>query len=307
MPAKPHARPTLQAPSLSAASAPAPSAAEPRARLTAGLPAGERSLELAGIRTTLLEGGQGPPMVLLHGPGESAVNWRWVFPDLAATHRVIAPDLPAHGRTGGEDERLDADRVVEWLDALIGRTCPRPPVVVGHILGGAIAARHAARHGDRIERLVLVDTLGLAPFRPSPRFLLRLLGFQARPTEKSYERFMRHCAYDLDGLQARMGAKWRTFVEYNLGLARGRKAKAASRLLRTVGLRRIPPRELERISVPVALVWGREDRALRLRIAERASERYGWPLEVIEEAADDPPRDRPDAFVAALRRALGGP
>jgi pimeloyl-ACP methyl ester carboxylesterase len=246
-------------------------------------------------------------MVLLHGPGESAVNWRWVFPDLAATHRVIAPDLPAHGRTGGEEERLDADRAVAWLDALIARTCPRPPVVVGHILGGAIAARHAARHGGRIERLVLVDTLGLAPFRPSPRFLLRLLGFQARPTEKSYERFMRHCAYDLDGLRARMGAKWRTFVEYNLGLARGRKAKAASRLLRTVGLRRIPPRELERISVPVALIWGRDDQALRLRIAERASERYGWPLEVIEEAADDPPRDRPAAFVAALRRALGGP
>jgi pimeloyl-ACP methyl ester carboxylesterase len=262
-------------------------------------------MELAGIPTTLLEGGEGPPMVLLHGPGESAVNWRWVFPDLAETHRVIAPDLPAHGRTGGEEERLDADRMVAWLDALVGQTCSRPPVVVGHVLGGAIAARHAARHGDRIERLVLVDSLGLAPFRPSLRFLLGLLGFQARPTEGSYHRFMRQCAYDLDGLRTRMGVKWRTFVDYNLGLARSPKAKAAGRLLRKVGLRRIPPDELERISVPVALIWGRDDRALRVRIAERASERYGWPLEVIDEAADDPPRDRPEAFVEALRRLTG--
>lgn len=46
-------------------------------------------------------------------------------------------------------------------------------------------------------------------------------------------------------------------------------------------------------------------RANRLRIAQDASARYGWPLQVIENCADDPPRDQPLAFLEALRMALG--
>jgi hypothetical protein len=67
-----------------------------RRQRLAGIPVTERRLELAGIQSAVLDGGEGPPVVLLHGPGESAVNWRWVNPALVETHRVIAPDLPAH-------------------------------------------------------------------------------------------------------------------------------------------------------------------------------------------------------------------
>jgi pimeloyl-ACP methyl ester carboxylesterase len=74
-------------------------------------------------------------------------------------------------------------------------------------------------------------------------------------------------------------------------------------MLRELGLPRIPPAELARIAVPTALIWGRQDRANRLRIAEAASARYGWPLHVIERCADDPPRDQPDAFLRALHTA----
>jgi len=57
--------------------------------------------------------------------------------------------------------------------------------------------------------------------------------------------------------------------------------------------------------VPTTLIWGRHNRALRLAISREASERYGWPLHVIEGAADDAPMERPAALVEALRRALG--
>jgi pimeloyl-ACP methyl ester carboxylesterase len=77
-------------------------------------------------------------------------------------------------------------------------------------------------------------------------------------------------------------------------------------MLREVGLPRIPPEDLARIAVPTTLIWGRHDRANRLRIAEAASARYGWPLHVIENCADDPPRDQPEAFLETLRAALGG-
>lgn len=275
-----------------------------RTRMLAGIPVREGRAVLAGIPTAVLEGGSGPPLVLLHGPGESAVNWRWVLPELVAGHRVVAPDLPAHGDTGGEDERLDARRVLDWLEELIRRYCPAPPVLVGHVLGGALAARYAATRHKPLRGLVLVDALGLAPFRPKLRFLLAMLGFQARPSERTYRWFMKQCAFDREALRERMGDRWETFVSYNVQLARSPKSKAAGRLFRKLGLPRIPPEDLERIRVPTALVWGRHDRALPLRIAEAASERYGWPLHVVEEAADDPFRDRPGAFLQALRSIL---
>jgi pimeloyl-ACP methyl ester carboxylesterase len=276
-----------------------------REQLLEGIPVTERRLDLAGVSTAVLEGGEGPPVVLLHGPGESAANWMRVLPDLVTTHRAVAPDLPAHGASGMADGPLDADRVLGWLDELIERTCASPPVLVGHVLGGAIAARFAIDRGDRLGRLVLVDALGLARFRPAPRFALTMLGFQARPNERTYNRFMRQCSFDLDGLREQMGERWEPFVSYNVDSARGPGAKAAGRLMRGLGLPRLPPEDLERIAVPTTLIWGRHDRALRLRIAEAASARYGWPLHVIEDCADDPPRDQPEAFLRALRAEHG--
>jgi pimeloyl-ACP methyl ester carboxylesterase len=67
----------------------------------------------------------------------------------------------------------------------------------------------------------------------------------------------------------------------------------------------IPPADLARIAVPTTLIWGRHDLATRLQIAEAASARYGWPLHVIENCADDPPIEQPEAFLVALRAALG--
>jgi pimeloyl-ACP methyl ester carboxylesterase len=277
----------------------------PRERLLAGLPVAERRLELAGASTSVLEGGDGPPLVLLHGPGEFAAKWLRVIPSLASTHRVIAPDLPGHGSSPVTSGRLDAERVLRWLGELIERTCASPPALVGHVLGGAIAARFAAAGGTPLSHLVLVDSLGLAPFRPAPVFALGLIRFSVRPNERSYERFMRSCSLDLDALRDELGERWEPFEAYNLDRARTPSVKAAVRaLMRRVGLPVISPAELERIAAPTDLIWGRHDIANRLRIAEAASFRYGWPLHVIEHAADDPPRDQPEAFLAALRAAL---
>ena len=278
-----------------------------REQLLAGLGVAAQRLTLAGVSTAVLEGGAGPPLVLLHGPGEFAAKWMRVLPDLVTRHRVVAPDLPGHGASDVDGGRLDADRIAAWLGELIERTCTAPPVLVGHVLGGAIAARFAVHRGDRLSQLVLVDTLGLGRFRPAPRFALTLIGFQARPTERSYNRFMRQCSVDLDGLREQMGERWEPFVSYNLELARAPSTKAAGRLFRTLGPPRIPAEDLARIAVPTTLIWGRHDRALRLRIAEAASARYGWQLHVIENCADDPPRDQPEAFLRALRAPLGTP
>jgi pimeloyl-ACP methyl ester carboxylesterase len=277
-----------------------------RRRLLDGLPVVERALRLNGVPTAVLEGGDGPPMVLLHGPGEHALKWFAVLPDLVATHRVVAPDLPGHGASGAIEGAVDVGRVLGWLDELIECTCAAPPALVGHVLGGAIAARYAIDRGQRIRALVLVDALGLTAFQPAPEFAQALGDYLSEATEDSYERLWSRCAFDLPALRSRMGERWAWMKAYNLDLARA-PAPGATReaLMERFGLPPIPPEDLARVSVPTALVWGRHDLATPLSAAEAASARYGWPLRVVEGAADDPPTEQPEAFVEALRAVLG--
>ena len=277
-----------------------------RERLLAGMPVTERRLELAGISTAVLEGGDGPPVVMLHGPGEFAASWMRVIPGLVTTHRVVAPDLPGHGTSEVAEGELDADRVLAWLGELIDRTCTSPPALVGHLLGGAIAARFARDHGDRLSRLVLVDALGLGRFRPSPRFALAMIRYLARPTERTNHRLLQQCLVDTDAVRHEMGERWELLQAYAVDRARTPSVKAALRILmRQLGVPAIPPADLALIAVPTTLIWGRHDPVNRLRIAEAASACYGWPLHVIENAGDDAPIEQPEAFLRALHAALG--
>ncbi len=277
----------------------------PRERLVAPLPVTDERVELAGIPTAVLTGGEGPPVVLLHGPGDFAATWLRVLPELTESYRVIVPDLPGHGASGLGDGKLDADRVGAWLAGLIERLCSGPPALVGHLLGGALAAHHAAGHGDEVSHLVLVDTFGLARLRPSPAFAVALFGFVARPTERTQRRLMRRCMAAYDELHADMGAELELLEAYALDRARGPDLKAALRaLMPRFGLPAIPAAVLDRITAPTTLVWGRDDLQVRLRVAEAAGARFGWPLHVIEDAADDPAVEQPEAFLAALHRAL---
>jgi pimeloyl-ACP methyl ester carboxylesterase len=242
-------------------------------------------------------------MILLHGPGEFAAKWVRVFPDLVATHRVIAPDLPAHGASGVPDDPSEAG-VIAWLDALIENTCDSPPILVGHVLGGAIGMRYALARPGRLAHLVLVDTLGLAPFQPTPIFALTMTEFFTNPTEETYTRFMRQCSHDLDRLREELGDLWQPYAEYSISSPSGPAGMATGQLMQNVGVPPIPPDDQARITVPTTLIWGRHDQANDLQIAESASERYGWPLHVIENCADDPPRDEPRQFTEALRASL---
>ncbi|MBA2555368.1 MAG: alpha/beta hydrolase [Geodermatophilaceae bacterium] len=275
-----------------------------RDRLLAGLPVAERRLELTGVSTAVLEGGDGPPMVLLHGPGEFAAGWLTVLPQLIRTHRVVVPDLPGHGASELIAGSLDTDGVLRWLGELIDATCQAPPVLVGRVIGGAIGARFAAAQSAQLDALVLVDTLGLIPFVPEPRFGLAMHRFFGAPTAASYERFMDFCTFDLDGVRAQLGERWEPFATYAVELAGNPSVQTAlGGLIGQFAAAPIEPAELARIDVPTSLIWGRHDLATPLSVAESSGARYGWPLYVVENAGDDPALEQPDAFVRALETA----
>jgi pimeloyl-ACP methyl ester carboxylesterase len=278
-----------------------------RRRLLAGAPVTQRRLRLAGVSTAVLEGGDGPPLVLLHGQGGWAGVWLPAIAELVRSYRVIAPDLPGLGASEVPEEPPRADRVLAWLGELIDQACTAPPVLVGISLGGSIAARFAADHSDRLARLVLVDTGGLVGrVRPAPGALLALIRHSTRPSEQTLIRLFRQVTLNPDQVRQQMGARWEPFLTYALELSRTPSVQQANRrLLRELGFPQIPPEDLARISVPTTLIWGRHDRVMPLRTAQQASARYGWPLQVIENAGHFVMVERPDALVEALRTALG--
>jgi putative flavoprotein involved in K+ transport len=276
--------------------------------LLEGLPVRECRRVLAGIPSTVLEGGDGPPVVLLHGPGAYAAHWFRVIPALVAEHRVIAPDLPGHGSTELGSGSLDARRVLAWLEALIAQTCEQPPALVGELVGGAIAARFAALQPDRLSHLVLVDSFGIQPFQPTREFARALGEFGAEPSAETHQRLWGLCAHDLARLRQQLGPVWEHFEAYNIERARATTTQSALRMLMTeFALPALPPEQLAELTVPTSLIWGRHDLATPLATAEAASARHGWPLHVIEEANDAPGLEQPRAFVRVLLGVLGEP
>src|SRR4051812_33301506 len=107
--------------------------------------------------------GSGPPLLLIHGIGDSSETWLEVIPELARRHTVIAPDLLGHG----ESAKPRADYAVAayacGMRDLLSVLDVDRVTVVGHSLGGGIALQFAYQFPERCERLVLVGSGGVGP------------------------------------------------------------------------------------------------------------------------------------------------
>jgi pimeloyl-ACP methyl ester carboxylesterase len=118
-----------------------------------------RTQEIATNGTTLhvRVGGTGPAVVLLHGYGDTGDMWAPLAADLARTHTVIVPDLRGMGLSARADTGFEkvneAEDIVGVMDAL---HAPRADVVA-HDIGNMVAYALAARHSDRVTKLVLMD------------------------------------------------------------------------------------------------------------------------------------------------------
>ena len=98
----------------------------------------------------------GPPVVLLHGVMRRGLDWLTVWPALAARWRVHAPDFRGHG---GSARTPGAYRIADYVPDLVAlvRSLDEPAVLIGHSLGGNVAAAVAAEAPDRVRALVLED------------------------------------------------------------------------------------------------------------------------------------------------------
>ena len=277
---------------------------EARQRLLAGLPVSQLRIDAGGVSTALLEGGAGPPLLLLHGGIEcGGAYWAPVIARLVENHRVVVPDAPGLGESEPV-ARLDDDTFAHWLRELIRLTCEARPILVAHSLFGTRAARFAAAHGDSLSRLIVYAAPGIGRYRMPLRLRIVAISFALRPNERSGARFERFALLDRERTRQRDPAWFDAFSAYVLSRARVPHVKRTMKALVKAGTRRIPDAELQRIGIPAALLWGRHDRMTPLPLAEAASTRLGWPWHVVDGAAHVPHIEQPDRFVDGLAAAL---
>ncbi|MDP3659227.1 alpha/beta fold hydrolase [Phenylobacterium sp.] len=155
-----------------------------------------KSLEAGGVSTNYHDHGAGPPVLLIHGsgPGVSAwANWSRNIPVLAKDFRVVAPDLAGFGYSdaiagGVRDKAVWVRQLVGVLDALkLDKVS-----VVGNSFGGGMAIALMVAHPDRVERAVLMGSVGLkAPISESLDYLW---GYQ--PSLENMRKAIERLVYD---------------------------------------------------------------------------------------------------------------
>ena len=238
----------------------------------------EHGLELAGYKTRVLElEGDGLPILMFHGYADSADTWRQSLALLAREgHRAVAVDLPGFGAA----DPLNPEAILPQLDEFAlaavryaaGR--PRKPVLVaGNSLGGCVALRLAERHGDRLVGVAGVAPAGLEMSRllnivqrdPALRTLLALpTPVPSVVLRAAVARLYRQLAFAApDRIDPVVIS---AFTWHHRRRARvAHYLDTAHRLLPELR----HPFELERISVPVMLIWGDRDRLVFHRGAQR--------------------------------------
>ena len=117
-----------------------------------------------GVHTSYLEAGpaDAPPVILLHGLGATNASLLPVLADLAADHRVIAPDLPGFGQSSAPSASYTPAWFAAWVEELQHRLGARRAVLIGNSLGGRVSLEAGLNHPGSVRGLVLLN--------PSPAF-----------------------------------------------------------------------------------------------------------------------------------------
>lgn len=271
-----------------------------RSRMLAGLPVTEHRLDLAGVSTALLEGGEGPPLILLHGGVEcGGAIWAPVIAGLARRHRLIIPDAPGLGESAPVG-RLDAAAFDAWFAEIVRLAGDERPMLVAHSMLGRLAAGFASRQGDVLGRLVICAAPAVGRHRFPPGLMVAAIRFGLRPSARNAERFDHWFLLDLAATRRRDPDWYAAFDAYVRERAAVPHVKRTMRQLIEAGAKQLPPEELKRIAVPTTLLWGRHDRAVPLQLGAAASNRLGWPLQVVDGVGHAPHIEAPEAFLAAL-------
>ena len=268
-------------------------------------------LYAGGLRLRHRVSGEGRPLLLLHGIGQSLEDWNEQHDRLSSSHRVVSLDLPGFAYSERPGSPVTLEELAGVLPAFLDALGIRGAVdVVGNSLGGAVAMFFAATNPSRVSSLVLVDSAG---FGKEVAIALRLLAVRplgsllVRPSAGSSDRMLRSIFHDqalvtperisraLSLAQRPTHAATVLDVAQDLGTIFGVRRAWREPLLRTIA----------QLDFPLLVLWGNEDRVLpsrQLRAAIASLPRA--KTHVFAETGHMPQIERPDEFASLVRTFL---
>ena len=282
-----------------------------------------RTVDLDGPVQFLDFGGDGKPLLMVHGLGGSAVNWMGVGPGFAKNHRTMAIDLAGFGRTPLFHRSAALGANAELVHRFIEEVVGEPVIFMGNSMGGHISILVAADHPDQVSRLVLVDPAvpGIHVRRPDPSTLgvvaalslpglaeividrrARILGPEGLVKRTIALVTADPSRVDGDLLEAHMQL---TRERSNLGR---QNSRAFTQAVRSLGLRMADPRfwaRMKKVEAPTLVVHGELDRLIPLAAArELIRRRPDWTLEILEGVGHVPMMETPDRFLEIVNQWL---
>ena len=120
-----------------------------------------RYTQVGGYRIHYYEGGEGPPLVFVHGLGAESLNWVPAMLDMRGQFHVYAIDLLGHGESQKPDIAYSIEQQSEMLRQFLATQSIKSADVVGVSMGGWVALKLAIEHPDVVNRLVVADAAGL--------------------------------------------------------------------------------------------------------------------------------------------------
>ena len=273
-----------------------------------------KTVTIDGVNLHYFCGGNGPPLVLVHGLGSSAaVEFYYNLEPLAAHHRVFAIDLPGFGRSDKPVLEYTIDLFVRAVSDLMACEGIDRAAVMGVSMGGRVALGLALDSPEKVERLVLVDALGVG----APR---RVLAYSILLTRGLGELTLRGTARALRQMNPAVIRRfWGWYLkrpnhvasiwsderianhgtllatpEYRAAYLSALRSIAGMRQLRN-GV--VVQDRLPELRMPTLLIWGGHDHIFPASHAQAAKDRIpNGRLEIFDDSGHTPQMEEPDRF-----------
>lgn len=260
-------------------------------------------MAIGGLRVHYTDEGKGEAILLLHGTGSSLHTWQKWTDGLKERFRVLRLDLPGFGLTGpAPDRNYRIARYVEFVRDFLDRLQIRQLSLAGNSLGGQIAWHFAAAYPDRINKLILVASAGL-PRRhiPMPLHLARLpiVGKLGRYLSPRF--LVRNSLWEVYFDRSKVTDE---LIErhHTLTLREGNRQAFIDRAQQ---LEEGSLANLERITIPTLILWGRYDTWIPVEHAEEFHRRMPWSRVVIYDNAGHVPQEEiPEQTLADVLKFL---
>jgi len=254
------------------------------------------SIKVGQLDVHYLTGGEGEPLIVIHGGGDSGRAWLQNAAELSKYYQVYIPDLPGFGRSKAISEDFDLSSYVTFVEDFSRNLGLGHFHLMGHSLGGGIALHYALNFPHRIRRLVLISSLCLGQEIALWARILSLPMFY-RIAKKTVVSVFRAIGWLVRKLNCPLGKLTPpSLLRMSIGKS----------VMTVKGQTTVLANQLSELLMPTLLIWGAKDNIVPVRHAFVAAERIpNCQVRVFQNSGHSVYRQQIHEFSDMLVRFLG--